>query len=587
MANESVIRSFLVSLGFRQDTDSLKKFTDGIETATKTVVGLAAAIESTALAVAIGTARFAESLENLWFAANKSGASALNLKAFDRAARDMGVSAGEAMGSVDSLARFLRNNPGGEGVLASWFGVEVTDKNGNKRDMVDVLMDIGRAMQRMPQWQAQMFGGDLGLSEDTIRALQNGDFAANYEKIHKTLANAGFVKAAADAHKFMTSLRNLGDQFTVFGTQIYEAIQSKLKFSLDTLTNYLAANGPRLAAQVVDILREFLDWFNRLLTWLEVHGPAIATMIGEALGAIKRYGEAAKPILEWIWNQFVKLDAATDGWSTKLLLLGAALKFMGATEIIGGVLGLAAAFVKLGAGLATASAGATAGGAGGALALVSRLAGGVGLGITGGYLLDKYFPNNWLARMGDALGGQFYRMNSAGNKENLIQMLNGMGWTVPQAQGIVNTLGVESNLNPYAVGDDGQAFGLAQWHPDRQADFERLYGHKMGSLNDRDADLKEQMEFMNWEMRNKFVNAGNLLRAADSEQMAREVFVRQYERPADPDREIARGNPSISTVNTFHIDGSGQDPRATAHAIAAEQDRVNAALIREFAAQVQ
>jgi biotin carboxyl carrier protein len=43
------------------------------------------------------------------------------------------------------------------------------------------------------------------------------------------------------------------------------------------------------------------------------------------------------------------------------------------------------------------------------------------------------------------------------------------GWTFAQAAGIVGNLIVGSNLNPGALGDSGKAYGIAQWHPDRQA----------------------------------------------------------------------------------------------------------------------
>ena len=46
------------------------------------------------------------------------------------------------------------------------------------------------------------------------------------------------------------------------------------------------------------------------------------------------------------------------------------------------------------------------------------------------------------------------------------------GWTQAQAAGIVADLQAESNLRPTAVGDNGRAAGIAQWHPDRQADFQ-------------------------------------------------------------------------------------------------------------------
>ena len=116
-ANSEVIKSFLVSLGFKKDESALKQFVANIEAATKTVLALGVAVEAAAVSVAIGVTRFANNLEQLYFASQRVGASALNLKALDRAAQDFGASAGEALQSVEGLARYLRNNPGGEGFL--------------------------------------------------------------------------------------------------------------------------------------------------------------------------------------------------------------------------------------------------------------------------------------------------------------------------------------------------------------------------------------------------------------------------------------------------------------------------------------
>jgi hypothetical protein len=583
----SVIKEFLVALGFKSDEAALKKFENGITQATKVVFGLAAAIESTAVGVAIGVSRFASNLETLYFATLKTGSSATNLRVFDRAARDFGVSAGEAQESVQGLARFLRMNPGGEGALASWFGVKVIDASGKKRDMVDVLLDIGRAMQAMPQWQAQQRGNLIGLSEDTIRALQNGDFEKNFRSIYDELKKAGFGKAADDAHAFMVNLRKLGDQVVVFGTQIYEALQSKFKVSLETLTEYMKTNGPGLAKQVADILGEFIDWFNKLLKWLEQHGPQIAKFISEVLTEIRIRSEQLKPVLEWVFQKFKDLDDATGGWSTKLLGLAFALKVLGAGQIVGGVLSLAAAFVKLAAGLTGLSTASVAGGASGIVAkLLARLVLPVAAGVGLGWGFDKLFPNNWLAQFGENMGGKIY--DATHHRENALLALTNMGWKREQAEGIINSLNAESALNPHAEGDGGHAFGIAQWHEDRQAQFEKMFGHSMrAGTGDTEMDLLEQLRFLSSGDNGTERGAINLARAADSEAQTREVMVRQYLRPADPDGEIIRASPTISQETNIHIDGRGEDAAAIARAVAFEQSRVNAAIVREFSNPVQ
>jgi len=89
------------------------------------------------------------------------------------------------------------------------------------------------------------------------------------------------------------------------------------------------------------------------------------------------------------------------------------------------------------------------------------------------------------------------------------------GWTKAQAAGIVGNLQTESgNFNPNVIsgrkkGDSGRAVGVAQWHPDRQANFQKKFGKSIiGS------SLNEQLEFIHFEMTSGTERgAGNKLKA--------------------------------------------------------------------------
>lgn len=107
-------------------------------------------------------------------------------------------------------------------------------------------------------------------------------------------------------------------------------------------------------------------------------------------------------------------------------------------------------------------------------------------------------------------------------------------WTLAQACGVTANLQLESGLNQNAVGDGGAADGLAQWHPDRQAHFQGLFGKRI-----QDATFEEELAFVHaelvhdgWEKR-----AGDALAKCETPEEAAEVICRQYERPADKDGE--------------------------------------------------
>jgi hypothetical protein len=103
------------------------------------------------------------------------------------------------------------------------------------------------------------------------------------------------------------------------------------------------------------------------------------------------------------------------------------------------------------------------------------------------------------------------------------------GWTDEQSAGIVGNLLVETNgLDINAEGDGGKAYGIAQWHPDRQLKFKEVMGREI-----RGSTLEQQLEFVDWELNNGGPlekKAGRNLRKATSASDAAFIVDDQYER---------------------------------------------------------
>ena len=113
----------------------------------------------------------------------------------------------------------------------------------------------------------------------------------------------------------------------------------------------------------------------------------------------------------------------------------------------------------------------------------------------------------------------------------------GKGYSKHQAAGIVGNLAVESgNFDPDVIagkrlGDRGKAFGVAQWHPDRQAKFKEAFGKDI-----RRSSFGEQLEFIHWELNNNEKKAGQKLKGARTAQEAAELFDIHYERSSGEHR---------------------------------------------------
>ncbi|HGL5074085.1 TPA: mannosyl-glycoprotein endo-beta-N-acetylglucosamidase [Burkholderia multivorans] len=353
MADSVVIREFLVALGFRVDEKGLKNFREGVEGATKGVVRLISTISGAALTVGAGVSAFASKLERLYFVAQRTGAAETSLKSLEFAARNFGVSSEQAIGTVENLARMLRNVPGSEGLLQQ-MGVQTRDANGNLRDSVDLLTDLGSQLARLPQYEANAYAGVFGIDENLLLAMRNGDFDKYVKQYREMSQSTGLDKASADAHKFMVSLRGLGTTFENLGIRVEGAMLQKI--------------GPQL------------DRFQR---WMEEHGDEVANRVADIANAFLRAADTIGPMLVAVADQFLALDKATDGWSTKLIFLAGIFKVLGGFQLVGGIWKMVAALRAMGAASTAASAAGAAGGAGGLLGrllpFAARLAGGLGL----------------------------------------------------------------------------------------------------------------------------------------------------------------------------------------------------------------
>lgn len=588
MADSGMIREFLVALGFRVDQKGLKSFTDGVEAATKSVEKLVATVTGSALAVGAGVTAFASRLEGLYFVAQRTGASAQGLRAFEFAAKNMGISAGTAAGSIENLARFLRNNPGGENYLKS-LDVQTRDANGQLRDTVDIMSDLGAALAKKPYGLASQYGSYLGIDENLLLTMRNGDFEKFIEQYRKMSEQTGLDQATDDAHQFMVQIRDLTASFENLGTKVEGVLLHKL--------------GPQ---------------FAQFASWMDEHGTAIADRVADIATAFVNAATAMGPPLKWMADKFLELDKATDGWSTRAFALFGVLRLLGGSALISGIGSLATAIGAVGAAFAGWKIGDSvrnivdkfitekSGGRYRSLWDIFTGTDRSGLDATGGFTqsevdsmkdsggakltaprgsdVDKTSRdsnvNKGAIEAGDALLDRATSDPSRSLQARALMFFEKAGWTAKQAAGVVANLWSESGLRASAVGDNGAAFGIGQWHADRQGDFAAWAGK-----NIRDSLLDEQLAFVNYELtQGKESAAGVLLRAAQNANQAGQVVSRYYERPKDADGEASRRGDlaaQISATVNVHIDGSS-DPHATARAVASEFRQLNRELLARY-----
>lgn len=287
--NAETIKDFLVSLGFSVDDAGAKKFGSVLAGTTANVIKMGLAVEGAALSVVAFTAKIASGLDNLYWASQRTGATVQGIQSIGYAVSQVGGSVDAARSSLESLSRFIRNNPGAEGFL-NRLGVQTRDASGNMRDMAAIFTGVGQKLSSMPYYRANQYAQMLGIDENTLMAMRRGvgQFSAQYSEMVKAIGfNAD--QAALSSNRFMTSLKSLGEMARMARDKIGSNLADGLAGQIDNLRKKIIENFPKIEVTITKVIKGIL--------WL-----------GEIVGRVAfRIVDGVGDIIEW-WG---KLDAET------------------------------------------------------------------------------------------------------------------------------------------------------------------------------------------------------------------------------------------------------------------------------------
>ncbi|HCQ0072206.1 TPA: lytic transglycosylase catalytic [Escherichia coli] len=287
--NAETIKDFLVSLGFSVDDAGAKKFGSVLAGTTANVIKMGLAVEGAALSVVAFTAKIASGLDNLYWASQRTGATVQGIQSIGYAVSQVGGSVDAARSSLESLSRFIRNNPGAEGFL-NRLGVQTRDASGNMRDMAAIFTGVGQKLSSMPYYRANQYAQMLGIDENTLMAMRRGvgGFSGQYSAMAKAIGfNAD--QAALSSNRFMTSLKSLGEMAGMARDKIGSNLADGLAGQIDNLRKKIIENFPKIEVTITKVIKGIL--------WL-----------GEIVGRVAfRIVDGVGDIIEW-WG---KLDAET------------------------------------------------------------------------------------------------------------------------------------------------------------------------------------------------------------------------------------------------------------------------------------
>ncbi|HDI6063593.1 TPA: lytic transglycosylase catalytic [Escherichia coli] len=395
--NAETIKDFLVSLGFSVDDAGAKKFGSVLAGTTANVIKMGLAVEGAALSVVAFTAKIASGLDNLYWASQRTGATVQGIQSIGYAVSQVGGSVDAARSSLESLSRFIRNNPGAEGFL-NRLGVQTRDASGNMRDMAAIFTGVGQKLSSMPYYRANQYAQMLGIDENTLMAMRRGvgQFSAQYSEMVKAIGfNAD--QAALSSNRFMTSLKSLGEMAGMARDKIGSNLADGLAGQIDNLRKKIIENFPkievtitkvikgilwlgeivgRVAFRIVDGVGDIIEWWGKLdaetKTLIEVIGGLVVAMrilnstfwmspIGLITGLIVALGllwedyktwkeggnslidwekwqpaiDKAKDAITWFRDKLLELKDSVGGWQKSLEILGTFIAGVWVSKVLG------------------------------------------------------------------------------------------------------------------------------------------------------------------------------------------------------------------------------------------------------------
>lgn len=526
-----VIKEFLVSLGFKIDGASERKFSQGVVGATKTVVALAVAAEAAAVAVGFAVAKISRSLEDLHWQSERTNASAKNIKSLSYAVSQLGGSYDGARQSIEQFGANLRTNPGYSSLVRS-LGV-ATEKNGKLRDTAEVLQDIGKALKTKPYYQAVQYANALGIDERTFRALQSGDLSKWQEEYRAKVAAIGVdqTEAAKRGAEFTRSLRSLNETFGAMGEKLANDLAPAFAKFLDQVNNFLLQNADKISS-----------FFGECAKGAAMLATGFAKLI-----------ELAEPLWKG-FDQIARSLTGEGGVAVAVAALGAAISASLLLRIAGlvGIVGrLAGGLTLLKSALALIGGGAGVAAGAALVASTSELNAGEDAEIArrraegswGGGKPATEAPardtrNVWQKYAPKALGGQdapsgpisggTFAEKAPSVMKKLMKDLN---ISHEDAAVIMGNLGHESNgfktlqeVSPTVPGSRG-GYGWAQWTGPRRKEFEAWAKEKGLDPKSDEANYG----FLVHELRGKYKSSVDALRANPNKDDALVKFEESFE----------------------------------------------------------
>jgi len=290
-----VLQAYLLTLGWQTDEAAQKKMVAALDQVQDRIGSVAAAIEQMTSRMVLASRRAADSLADLYWASQKTTISAGYIRAFGFAVSQMGGSVSGATASIERFAEKLRSSPNGGGYWAmlKTMGVSARDAEG-------ALKQLGKAFASMPYYRAKLYAEQLGIDEDTMRAMIRGvdRFADRY---HEKMRQVGLDPqvAARNAAEFRNIWQDLWGTLSVIVDKIADQLLKAFGGEFKSLNEWLLAHADEIAKAVESILKFFVALVKELVAWIERSG-GFEKVLTDMTDMFRKFGDSVGGVVKQV-----------------------------------------------------------------------------------------------------------------------------------------------------------------------------------------------------------------------------------------------------------------------------------------------
>jgi Transglycosylase SLT domain len=286
------IKEYLVSLGWKVDEASQRRFMSAVSGAIEPVAKLTATATGAVTAIETMVATTAKSMNDLYYSALRTGVAAQTLQDIAFAAQQVGSSAKDGTSLVEAFSNAFQINPGSVQLFKD-LGGSVESLNGRLAPTEQGLASVVRRLAAMPRYEAIQYLQDFGISlGQAVNILNNPEgFIAAMQQARDIATQLGtnMQEATAKGRSFSNEWARFGYIVGDVWTNVFNKIEPVSEKILKVVDDNALEFGKfsHELGDVPAVIATVLASLQGVVTTLGVVGGAIGGFSGGPIGMLK------------------------------------------------------------------------------------------------------------------------------------------------------------------------------------------------------------------------------------------------------------------------------------------------------------